>query len=143
MDIIQTLLSAAKIAHVSGTLLVAICSHESMDFQLNYVAHDMGSPSFGVCQLKEFSARQMGFKGVASDLNKPEINAHYAALYLSYQQKRYGEDWLLLVGAYNAGSYLPNEDGCPKNMKYIRLVQEKLPEDLKPRLDCDVIPENE
>lgn len=138
MDIVSTIFSMAKIVGVSGTLLVAICSHESNGFKMNYSAYDKGSPSFGSCQIKEASARQLGFKGKAEELNDPRTNALYAAKYLKYQQDRYGEDdWCVLTSSYNSGTYFESKyPGYPRNLKYVRLVQKQLPEDFKDRLSC-------
>lgn len=138
MDIVSTILSAAKVAKVSGILLLAICNHESNGFKLNYTPYDNGSPSYGVCQLKEDSARQVGFKGKSQDLMNYKVNIKYSALYLKYEQDRYGEnDWCVLTAAYNSGSYLESRyPGYPRNLKYVRLVQKKLPEDFKDRLSC-------
>lgn len=144
MDVINIILSAAKVAHVSGALLLAVCSHESNNFTMNYAHNDRGSPSFGSCQLKENSARQMGFKGVAKELMNPWVNAKYAALYLKYEQKRYGNDWVKLVASYNAGSYRESEivPGCPKNLRYVNLVKKKLPSKLKSKLNCGEMARN-
>ena len=138
MDISSIIISTAKAVKVSGTLLLAICSHESNNFTLTFAAHDHGSPSFGVCQLKEASARQMGFKGRSKELMNPWVNAKYAALYLKYQEKRYGNNWTQLTASYNAGSYNPSSivPGCPRNLKYVKLVQKKLPPKLQARLSC-------
>ncbi len=138
MDVISTILGVAKVVGVSGELLVAICSHESANFHFSYVEHDHGSPSFSACQVKEASARQMGFDGEAYELNDLRVGAYWAAKYLKYQEERYGDDWCVLASAYNAGSFLPSKKhpGMPKNLKYVKLVQNKLPEDLKPKLDC-------
>lgn len=106
---------------------------------MSYSAYDKGSPSYGVCQIKEASARQLGFKGRTSELMNSKINIKYAALYLKYEQDRYGKnDWVVLVSAYNAGTFKPSNKvkGCPKNFKYVRLVQKKLPEDFQDRLEC-------
>ena len=138
MDIITTILSAAKVAGVSGTLLLAICSHESAGFTQNYAPMDKGTPSFGSCQIKFSTASALGFKGNPEELNKPEVNAKYAAFYLKHQQGRYGNDWVKLVSSYNAGSYRESSVvmNCPRNLKYVRLVQERLPDNMKNRLDC-------
>ena len=138
MDIATTILNAAKIAKVSGVLLLGICSHESGNFKLNFAPMDKGSPSFGSCQLKHATAKFLGFKGDPKELMNPEINAKYAALYLQYQQTRYGEDWVALTAAYNAGSFFPNKSHpqCPKNLGYVQSVQKHLPDDFKYRLDC-------
>lgn len=139
MDVVTIILNAAKAVKVSGILLVAICSHESSRFTVNYSPNDKGTPSYGVCQIKEDSARQVGFTGKAEDLNKPKTNALYAAKYLKYEQDRYGEnDWCILTAAYNGGSYLESKKnpGYPSNLGYVRLVQKHLPDDFKDRLSC-------
>ena len=138
MDIVTTILSAAKVAKVSGILLLAICSHESNGFTMNYSPNDKGSPSYGVCQIKESTAKMLGFRGKPQDLNNSKTNARYAALYLKYEQTRYGEaDWCVLTASYNSGSYLESrEPGYPRNLRYVRMVQEKLPEDFRDKLSC-------
>jgi soluble lytic murein transglycosylase-like protein len=132
--------AAAKAAKVSAVLLTAICSHESRSFTLDYSSYDNGSPSYSVCQIKANSGRLMGWKGTDEmELRDPRIGIKYAALYLKYEQDRYGsEDWVKLVSSYNSGTY--NESnrvkGCPRNLKYLNLVKEKLPEDLRYKLEC-------
>jgi soluble lytic murein transglycosylase-like protein len=130
--------SAAKAAKVSTMLLYAVCAHESRDFTLDFALYDNGSPSYGVCQIKENTARMLGYKGKAMDLRNPHIGIKYAALYLKYQLDRYNNDWLQAVAAYNAGTYIESNKklGCPKNLKYIKLVQEKLDKKLQNRLNC-------
>ena len=139
MTYLQIITAAAKTAKVSAVLLYAICQHESNDFVLDYALYDNGSPSYGVCQVKENTARMLGFKGEAMELRNPYVNAKYAALYLSYQQERYSNDWVKLTASYNAGSYVEGKKkGCPKNLKYVRLVQQKLEKDLQAKLSCDI-----
>jgi soluble lytic murein transglycosylase-like protein len=138
MDIVQIILNSARVAKVNGALLLALCSHESGNFKQTFVAMDNGSPSFGVCQIKYHTALQLGFHGLPHQLMDPKTNANFAASYLRYQQQRYGSSWIKLVAAYNAGSYLPNKaTGCPRNLRYVKLVQKKLPVDLRDRLNCD------
>ena len=138
MDIVTIILNAANAAKVSGILLLGICTHESGNFKLNYSVYDNGSPSYGVCQVKLDTAARLGFKGSPKDLNDPRINSKYAALYLKYQEQRYGDNWVKLASAYNAGSYNPSNrvPGCPRNLRYIKLVKKKLPESLQNRLTC-------
>ena len=138
MDVVTIILNAAKAAKVSGTLLLALCAHESGGFTQNYAPMDHGSPSYGACQLKYLTAAQLGFRGLPVDLMDPKTNAKWAARYLAYQQSRYGDNWVLLTSAYNAGSYKESSKarGCPKNLKYVRLVQKKLPLELQSRLEC-------
>jgi soluble lytic murein transglycosylase-like protein len=138
MEIITAILSAAKAAGVSGVLLLGICNHESSGFKFNYNPMDVDSPSFGVCQLKYNTSLMLNFRGLPTDLMKPKVNARIAAQYLRYQQNRYGNDWVRITAAYNSGSYNPSDRvlGCPRNLKYIRSVQSKLPREFQKRLDC-------
>lgn len=131
--------TAAKAAKVSVILLYAICAHESRDFTLDFSEYDNGSPSYSVCQVKEDTAKMLGFKGNPEKLRNATVGAKYAALYLKYQEDRYGsEDWIKLVSSYNAGSYTESRKvrGCPRNLGYLKLVRQKLPEHLKSRLNC-------
>jgi soluble lytic murein transglycosylase-like protein len=138
MTYLQIITNAAKAAKVSAILLYATCAHESRDFSLDFALYDNGSPSFGVCQVKLETAKMFGFHGDPMELRNAVTSTKYAALYLKYQQQRYGEsDWLKLVAAYNAGSYSEGKIlGCPKNLRYVKLVQAKLPEELKYKLRC-------
>lgn len=131
------ILAAAKAAKVSGALLLAICTQES-NLTNAYVLHDGGSPSIGVCQLKYGTASMLGYKGPASSLMDPVLNATWAAKYLAYQQTRYGDDWHKLAAAYNAGSYNPSTKvkGCPKNLAYVKAVKDKLDDFYHPRMAC-------
>jgi len=138
MTYLSIITSAAKAAKVSAVLLYAICAHESRDFTLDYALYDNGSPSYGVCQVKENTARMLGFKGDAIELRNAVVSTKYAALYLKYEQDRYGEnDWVVLTASYNAGSYIESakKPGFPKNLKYVKLVQAKLPDEYKDRLN--------
>lgn len=145
--VVSIIVKAAKTAKVSSALLLAICSHESNNFKMNYSHNDHGSPSYGICQLKEASARQLGFIGKKEELMNPRINARYAAAYLKYEQNRYGEnDWVKLVSSYNSGSYMESKvvPGCPKNLRYVKKVQKFLDVENRSRLDCGSMwPKNE
>lgn len=138
MNIVAIILNAAKTAKVSGTLLLAICAHESNNFTLNYSPYDHGSPSYGVCQLKLESAKMVGFQGSPYELMDPKKNSLYAAKYLKYQESRYGNDLCKITAAYNSGSFAESKKnpGKPKNLRYVRLVQKRLPENLKSMLSC-------
>ena len=138
MDAIAIIFNAAKVAKISGILLLGICSHESNAFTMNYSKNDHGSASIGICQVKLATSRMVGFNLTEKQLMNPRINALVAARYLKFQQRRYGNDWVLLTASYNAGRYNPSSKvpGCPKNLKYVRLVQKRLPEEFKSRLQC-------
>lgn len=131
--------AAAKVAKVSAVLLYSICAHESRDFTLDFALYDNGSPSYSVCQVKEDTARMLGFKGDAMELRNASVGIKYAALYLKYQQDRYGSsDWCMLASAYNAGSFIEStkKPTFPKNLKYVNLVKEKLDKSIQHKLNC-------
>lgn len=139
MTYYSIIFSAAKAAKVSGLLLYAICGYESNDFTQTYVGQDHGSASVGICMVKLNTAQMLGYKGTLTDLRKPEINAKYAALYLQYQQDRYGEeDWVKITSSYNLGTYKESNKnkGCPKNLEYIKRVQKYLNDELRNKLNC-------
>ena len=138
MSIEAIILNAAKLVGIPGQLLLAMCMHESANFQITYSPMDGHSPSYGICQIKRSTAEILGFEGTNEELMDTEINAKYAALYLRYQQSRYDNDWVKLAAAYNSGSYLPSQKvpGCPKNLSYIVYVRNKLPNNLKHKLYC-------
>lgn len=137
MTFTTIILMAAKKAGISGALLLAICTHES-GLKNVLVPHDGGSPTYGICQIKYDTAKMIGFTGNAKDLMTPEVNAKWAAQYLKYQKARYDGDWVKSVAAYNSGTYNESKKvpGCPRNLKYIRYVQQKLDEHLQDRLEC-------
>lgn len=117
------ILSAAKNIGVPGSLLLAICTHETgLKHKIAY--NDGKTHTFGMCQVKHETAKMLGFKGTEKDLMNPKTNAKYAAKYLKYQLKRYDNDWCKSTSAYNAGSFLidiknPNR---PKNIVYLNKV---------------------
>lgn len=137
MDIVNIILNAAKMAKISGAILVAVCSHET---GLNNVTaqHDGGSPSIGVCQVKFDTAVMLGYEGDPKGLEDPETNATYAALYLKYQYNRY-HDWCRAIAAYNAGRFNESlrEPGHPKNLGYVMNVRKKLDKNLQKMISCD------
>jgi soluble lytic murein transglycosylase-like protein len=130
--------AAAKAAHVPIMLLYSICAHESRDFTLDYAMYDGGSPSYSVGQVKEDTARMLGFKGEPMELRNPKVGIKYSALYLKYQLDRYDGDWVKATSAYNAGTYNESDKtiGCPRNLKYILLVKAKLKATLRYKLEC-------
>jgi soluble lytic murein transglycosylase-like protein len=131
------ILSIAKSIGVPGALLLAICTHESG--LTNVIApHDHGSPSYGLCQVKEDTAKTLGYRGDGKGLMNPQTNVEYAAKYLKMQLDRYEGDWCRATAAYNAGSF--NEStkspGKPRNFKYIRRVVLHLDREHKDLLIC-------
>lgn len=133
------ILAAAKAAKVSGALLLAICLQESGGKNI-YTENDGGSPTYGICQIKYDTATMMGYKGSPDGLMKPAINAKFAAKYLKYQENRYGENWCHMAAAYNSGTLqIEKRSGKPRNLQYVRKVQKKLPESLRPSMSCDTV----
>ena len=71
---------------------------------------DGGSPSYGLCQIKENTANWMkelhripGPALTEEELMKPEVNIFYSSLYFKYQYKRYKGNLECAISAYNAG----------------------------------------
>lgn len=115
--------SATATFNLPPGLLASICYVESNHVVSKVNTNDNGSSSYGVCQLKFHTARQMGFKGDQAKLLNPQVNVYYAARYLSHQHHRYRGDVLKTIGAYNAGSYrLSRRTGAPINQEYINKV---------------------
>lgn len=147
MTYVEIILAAAAKVKVSGALLLAICSYETN--LTNVVVHyDGGSPSYGICQVKYDTAKMLGFTGKAEELENPFVNAKWAAKYLKFQEERYSKTdivtdnadvWCKITAAYNAGRYNESKKvpGKPRNLKYVRRVQQRLSENLQHLLSCD------
>lgn len=85
-------------------LLESVCYVESKHVVQAINKHDGSSRnSYGICQIQNRTAREMGFKGSITQLMEPQNNIEYAARYLSYQLQRYKGDYAKAVTAYNAG----------------------------------------
>lgn len=145
MDYISIITLAAKQVGVSASLLLAICSHESGGFKYDNNENDRGTPSIGICQMKEATAKMIGFKGNRVALRKPRTNALWAARYLKMQMLRYDNDPCKAVAAYNAGSYTESKKvpGKPRNLKYVKSVQKLIIEDdVAILLECNMFTPN-
>lgn len=135
MDYTSIIFLAAKKIGVSGALLLAICTNETgLNNNVHY--NDGKSHSFGICQVKQPTAKMMGYEITSDDLMNPEVNAEVAASYLKYQVERYNGNICKGTAAYNSGSYNPSDKsiGHPRNLKYIRKVQKLLSPDLRYKL---------
>ena len=108
--------------HLPQGLLSSICFVETRHQPKALVQDDGGSPSIGICQIKEATARIMGYKGTSIQLRQPKINIKYAGIYLQHQLSRYSGDVVKAVAAYNAGSNRVDKKGLPKNQKYVKKV---------------------
>jgi soluble lytic murein transglycosylase-like protein len=161
---IETLIAtAAQAVGVPAALLLAICTHESAGLNNIVIPHDGGSPSIGYCMLKKSTAEMMGYSGPGTgklkldeDLTRryktvilkpvgqprglmvPEVNVHFAALYLKFQLDRYGDDWCKAAAAYNAGQYNPSMRalGKPRNLKYVKKIAALLPDEERHMISC-------
>ena len=134
---IKMILSTSKIVKVPSALLLAICMQETG--LTNAVHnHDGGSPSIGICQVKEATAKGLGYKGTARELKDPQTNIYWAARYIKYQEGRYGDNWCRVTAAYNAGSFIESKKnpGYPSNLRYVVGVQKNIAIEYKDRLSC-------
>lgn len=94
-------------------LLLAICTVESSMDPKAIHPHDGDGTSYGLCQIKEATAKQMGFEANTALLMNYNVNSFYAAKYLSHQLERYEDDWIKAIAAYNRGSsnnHISNQD---------------------------------
>lgn len=114
-------------------LLKAVIKVES-DFDPYAFRHEpwvrhLRSPdsSFGLTQILESTARELGFKGACRDLYHPATNIHYGAKYLKKQLDRYEGDVASAVAAYNAGTAVRRR-GKFRNQKYVDRVTEAMEE---------------
>lgn len=103
-------------------LLIGLCAVESsLDPKaINWT--DGGSASYGLCQIKEATAKGEGFEGDTVLLLNPLINAFHSASYLSRQLTRYGGDYCSAIAAYNAGTRRFNKRGLFINEAYVKKV---------------------
>lgn len=105
---------------VPASLIRSICFVES-SYRPNAVNLGDGGPgnhSIGVCQVSYQTALQMGMAPVPActsesktvlarcPLMDPTVNIDYAAKYLAFQMKRYGDNLDCVISAYNAGTCL-------------------------------------
>lgn len=88
---------------IPKNLLPGVCYVESKLKPEAIAYHDGEGHSLGLCQIKLNTARLMGFKGTEEQLMDPKTNGEYAARYLHWQMKRYG-NWTQAIIAYNSGS---------------------------------------
>lgn len=105
MDILLLFVAISSQNHLPPNLLSSLCyieSHHKPD--AIHKDDGPGGDSLGICQIKLSTAREMGFKGSAKQLMSPSTNIKYAAKFLKYQLKRYGNNTERAVIAYNRGN---------------------------------------
>jgi len=100
-----------------AVVLSAVCHVESGGKPHTINVNDGGTPSYGECQVKLNTARQMGFTGTPGQLLKRDVNRAVALRYLKYQYTRYGS-LPKAIAAYNSGSVR----GEIRNTKYVEKV---------------------
>ena len=94
--------------------VLAICLAETN--LRNVVNHkDGGSPSYGICQIKEGTAAWMDPQTSKKRLMDHNINLKVAARYFEYQMSKYGSE-RKAISAYNAGRAITG------NAAYVRRV---------------------
>src|ERR1035437_1028349 len=102
-------------------LLDAVCYVETKHTENAIHLNDGGSHSLGICQIKLSTARELGYKGSAEDLQyNTKVNAYYAAAYLSSKLRKYA-DISCAIAAYNHGSCRTIK-GVIVNRKYVERV---------------------
>ena len=99
------LILAAYLTGVDKGLLTAICKVESGLNPDVVQLYDGRTHSYGLCQVKLGTARQMKYETDGEGLLNPYQNARVAAKYLKWQLKRYQGDTKKAVIAYNQGTY--------------------------------------
>lgn len=104
-------------------LLKAICWVESAHKVGAINQTDKGGPSLGLCQVKLETARELGFRGTAYQLqHDPIVNAFMAGRYLRKQMDRYDGNAIKAIASYNAGSFRVDRRGLILNRKYVYKV---------------------
>lgn len=81
-----------------------------------------GRTSYGLMQVLNTTARDLGLTGDPTALFVPEVGIGYGVKYLAQQLKRYGGDVTKAVAAYNAGSARAGADGRLVNQPYVDYV---------------------
>lgn len=127
-NVAGAILLAAGLTGIDPALLSSLCFVESSHRINAYVHQDGGSPSYGICQVKEATARELGFKGEARQLMDPSWNSFYAAKYLAKQKRRYGT-WDKAVSAFNCGHVCNNKAYVRKVLggwHHVRVVEREI-----------------
>jgi soluble lytic murein transglycosylase-like protein len=108
-------------------LLAALCHVESNHNPNAVRASDGrdGKASYGICQIKYATAKEVKPNVKASELFDPQTNIEVAGLYLKKKYDKY-KSWDLALAAYNAGSvkYLKNSKKLA-NGSYVKKVHKR------------------
>lgn len=117
----ESIIIAIALANqVDPNLLLAVCYKETRFVQIDS-PNDGGSTSYGPCQIKQISARQVASTGDVRDL---EDSIDIAAKYLSYNIKRcHGVE--AGIAAYNYGHCKPTTIYSRSVLVYYKQFQNK------------------
>ena len=112
---IKTLILKVLMTSPNPELLLSICNVETkLRNVINY--NDGRSHSYGLCQIKLNTARLFDKRATVKKLMNIEYNIKIASKYLEWQLKRYANDTVKAVSAYNAGKFKLS------NNKYVQKV---------------------
>jgi soluble lytic murein transglycosylase-like protein len=104
MNILTALFIATTIQlNLPKDLLHSLCFIETKHNVKAIAYNDGVSNSYGICQIKLETAKELGFKGDYKKLMLPENNIYYAGLYLQKQINRYNSVQRGVI-AYNRGN---------------------------------------
>lgn len=124
--ILASIALAAQLSGVSPDTLTAICFQESSLRPKTVVHHDGGSASYGLCQVKFTTAREI-FGGITrTNLLDPFLNALVAGKYLNKLKTRYNGNKDCAINSYNTG---PRKTKCTKETsetKYVKAVRKHM-----------------
>lgn len=81
-----------------------------------------GRTSYGLMQVLDTTAKDLGLKGDPKALYIPEVGISYGVKYLGRQLRRYAGDLEKAVAAYNAGTARKRSDGRFTNQSYVDFV---------------------
>lgn len=116
------LTDAARIHRVDPLLLHAIAHVESR----HNAAAVSRSGARGLMQVMPGTGRRFGVDDPERSLMDPHANVQASAAYLSVLRRRYGDDWRLVLAAYNAGEGAVDKYGgvppYPETQAYVREV---------------------
>lgn len=83
--------------------------------------------SWGLMQIMGGTARDLGLKqNPLTALADPEVNLHYGCKFLKRQLKRYQNNEMDAIAAYNAGAARKDQNGIYQNERYVDSVYQKL-----------------
>lgn len=119
MSLLASITLAAQLSGVPPEALMAICYQESSLRSHVIVEKDGGSASYGLCQIKLNSAREV-LGGIApKHLLDPFLNSLVAGKYLSKMIKRYNGRLDCGINAYNTGA---KRTKCNNETSFTRYV---------------------